>query len=168
MTTLFRARQRAEEFAARVDAPAAPLRAVRSESGAGERETDRLVGVVTSLRRQAEAHGGPVPRAAFTTELRERLMVEAAVALTPRQAALTLPPRTRSRTERRLVAAASAVVLLGGTAGMAAAAQHALPGEALYPIKRGIEKAEAGLATTSVGRGRDLLTQVERNRGRQR
>ena len=30
---------------------------------------------------------------------------------------------------------------------MAAAAQNALPGEALYPIKRGLENAEAGLAT---------------------
>ena len=40
---------------------------------------------------------------------------------------------------------------------MAAAAQSALPGEALYPVKRGIEKAEAGLSLGSAGRGRDLL-----------
>ena len=56
------------------------------------------------------------------------------------------PVRTRGKRERRLVAVASAAVLLGGTAGMATAAQNALPGEALYPIKRGIEKAEAGLS----------------------
>jgi hypothetical protein len=58
------------------------------------------------------------------------------------------------------VAVASAAVLLGGTAGMATAAQHAMPGEALYPIKRGIEKAEAGLSLGSAARGRDLLHQA--------
>ena len=44
---------------------------------------------------------------------------------------------------------------------MAAAAQGALPGEALYPIKRGIEQAQAGLSMTSAGRGRDLLDQAD-------
>ena len=59
--------------------------------------------------------------------------------------------------ERRLVAAATAAILLGGTAGMAAAAQHALPGEALYPVKRGIERVETRLSGSDAGRGRDLL-----------
>jgi hypothetical protein len=52
-------------------------------------------------------------------------------------------------------------VLLGGSAGMAAAAQSALPGEALYPIKRGIERAEAGLSVSTAGRGEDLLRQAD-------
>ena len=43
---------------------------------------------------------------------------------------------------------------------MATAAQNAMPGEALYPIKRGIEKAEAGLSLGSAARGRDLLHQA--------
>jgi hypothetical protein len=87
-------------------------------------------------------------------------MTEAEVVLAPRKSALTLPTRTRGKRERRLVAVASAVVLLGGTAGMAAAAQHSLPGEALYPIKRGIESAQVDLSTSPVGRGRHLLTQA--------
>ena len=58
------------------------------------------------------------------------------------------------------MAVASAAVLIGGTAGMATAAQHSLPGEALYPVKRGIEKAELGLSMSSAGRGRDLLHQA--------
>jgi hypothetical protein len=44
---------------------------------------------------------------------------------------------------------------------MAAAAQNALPGEALYPIKRGLEKAQAGLATNQTDRGQDLLAQAD-------
>ena len=100
------------------------------------------------------------PRDAFAAELRERLMAEAATVLTPQHAALALPARTRGKRERRLVAVASAAVLLGGTAGMATAAQNAMPGEALYPIKRGIEKAEAGLSLGSAARGRDLLHQA--------
>ena len=68
--------------------------------------------------------------------------------------------RTRGKRERRLVAVASAAVLIGGTAGMATAAQDSLPGEALYPLKRGIEKAELGLSMSSAGRGHDLLRQA--------
>ncbi len=81
--------------------------------------------------------------------------------LSAENAGLALPVRARGTRERRLVAAASAVVLIGGTAGMAAAAQDALPGEALYPIKRGIERAEAGLSVSQAGKGRDLLNQAD-------
>jgi hypothetical protein len=87
-------------------------------------------------------------------------MAEAERVLVPSAAPLTLPVRQRGPRERRLVAAASAVVLLGGTAGMAAAAQQALPGEALYPIKRGLERAEAGLSVSTAGKGQDLLQQA--------
>jgi Domain of unknown function (DUF5667) len=48
-------------------------------------------------------------------------------------------------------------VLLGGAASMAAASQHALPGEALYPVKRGLENASTSLATSQAGRGREVL-----------
>ena len=80
--------------------------------------------------------------------------------LVPSSAPLTLPVRQRGPRERRLVAAASVVVLFGGTASMAAAAQQALPGEALYPIKRGLEQAEAGLSVSTAGKGQDLLRQA--------
>lgn len=161
MTTLLRSHRRAEDFAARVDGTVTPLRGVTAGAGRdGDRELDSLVGTVQVLRRQASLDEALAPRDAFVTDLRERLMAEAVVVLTPQKAVLALPVRTRSKRERRLVAAASAAVLLGGTVGMAAAAQHSLPGEALYPIKRGLENARAGLSTSPTGHGRDLLAQA--------
>ncbi len=153
MTPLFRSRQRAEDFAALVDG-ASPLREATSPA------TERLVGVAQLLRDHGAADERAIPRDAFAADLRERLMAEAATVLTPQNAGLALPVRTRGKRERRLVAVASAAVLIGGTAGMATAAQDSLPGEALYPIKRGIEKAELGLSMSSAGRGHDLLRQA--------
>jgi hypothetical protein len=153
MTPLFRSRQRAEELAALLDGTP-PLRA------AADPATEGLVGVAQLLREHGAADDLSVPRDEFAADLRERLMAEAATVLTPQNAALALPVRTRGKRERRLVAVASAAVLIGGTAGMATAAQDSLPGEALYPVKRGIEKAEIGLSMSSAGRGRDLLHQA--------
>ena len=153
MTPLFRSRQRAEDFAALVDG-VSPLREATSPG------TERLAGVAQLLRDHGAADERAVPRDAFAADLRERLMAEAATVLTPQNAGLALPVRTRGKRERRLVAVASAAVLIGGTAGMATAAQDSLPGEALYPLKRGIEKAELGLSMSSAGRGHDLLRQA--------
>ncbi|MEO5711040.1 MAG: DUF5667 domain-containing protein [Nocardioidaceae bacterium] len=153
MTTLFRPSRRAEEFALRVDG-ASNLRA------ADDTATEQLVGLTQLLRVRGAADTAALPRADFALDLRERLMTEAAAVLTPSSAGLALPVRARGKRERRLVAIASAAVLLGGTAGMATAAQNALPGEALYPIKRGIEKAEVRLSLGQAGQGRDLLHQA--------
>ena len=153
MTPLFRSRQRAEDFAALVDG-ASPLREAAGPA------TERLVGVAQLLRERGAADERAVPRDAFAADLRERLMAEAATVLTPQNAGLALPVRTRGKRERRLVAVASAAILIGGTAGVATAAQDSLPGEALYPLKRGIEKAELGLSMSSAGRGHDLLRQA--------
>jgi hypothetical protein len=153
MTPLFRSRQRAEELAALLDGTP-PLHV------AADPATERLVGVAQLLRDRGAADHRAVPRDAFVADLRERLMAEAATVLTPQNAGLALPARTRGKRERRLAAVASAAVLIGGTAGMATAAQDSLPGEALYPVKRTIEKAELGLSTSSAGRGRDLLHQA--------
>ena len=168
MISLIRSRQRARELDARVEGPAEGRRVSgpadgRRVAGPGrpDDEMDRLVGVVGALRRTA-AEDPATPREAFAAELRERLMTEAAQVLTPQAAALRLParPRTGTRRDRRMVAVATATILLGGTAGMAAAAQQALPGEALYPVKRGIERVETRLAGSDAGRGRDLLAQA--------
>ncbi len=146
MTSVFSARRRAEEFAAVADGGSPP----------GDAELTDLAGVVTALR----THEAPAPRPEFAADLRARLMAEAETALTGGTASLVLPPRTRGKRERRLAVAATVAVLVGGSASMAAAAQQALPGEALYPIKRGIEHAQAELSTSSTGRGRDLLQQA--------
>ena len=150
MTSLFTARRRAEEFAALVDG------SDPQASGAPSAELAQLAGVVSALR----VYRTVDPRPEFAADLRARLIAEAETVLTPAAAGLQLPVRPRGPRERKLVAAASAVVLLGGTATMAAAAQSALPGEALYPIKRGIERAEAELNVSPAGKGHDLLTQA--------
>jgi hypothetical protein len=160
MTTVLRSRQRAEEFAALVDGTVSPLREVKPGHDRHDMEVDRLVGIVTVMRREAAEDPLATPSESFSLDLRERLMTEAEVVLSPKKAVLTLPPRTRGKRERRLVAIASAAVVFAGTAGMAAAAQNSLPGEALYPIKRGIESAQVGLATSPSGRGHHLLDQA--------
>jgi hypothetical protein len=151
MITLTSAKRRAEEFAAAVDAPStAPTRPELAE----------LVDVVATLR--AHPTEDATPRADFSAALRERLMTEAEAtwAYDPSAARLTLPPRPTGRRERRLVVAATALVLTGGTAGMAVAAQQALPGEALYPIKRGIEDVRTDLTGDDAAKGRTLLDQA--------
>ncbi len=149
MTALFSTRRRAEEFAAAVDG--------RDSNPTGELRD--LVGVASALR-SYDSLAQARPRDDFASDLRARLMAEAEHVLVPSSAPLTLPVRQRGPRERRLAAAASVVVLVGGTAGMAAAAQQALPGEALYPIKRGLEHAEAGLSLSTAGKGQDLLNQA--------
>ena len=160
MTTLLRSRQRAEEFAALVEGRARPLREVKAGHDRHDMEIDQLVGIVSVMRREAAEDERATPREGFVLDLRERLMTEAEVVLSPKKASLTLPPRTRGKRERRLVAVATAALVFGGTAGMAAAAQNSLPGEALYPIKRGIESAQVGLATSPSSRGDHLLSQA--------
>lgn len=151
MITLTSAKRRAEEFAAAVDAP----------PGSSPRpELAELVEVVATLR--AHPTEDAAPRAAFSAALRERLVTEAESAWTydPAAARLTLPARPTGRRERRLAVAATALVLTGGTVGMAAAAQQALPGEALYPIKRGIEDVRTDLTGDDAAKGRTLLDQA--------
>jgi len=160
MTTLFGSRRRAEELACRVDAGDG---AVRRLPGRPDVEMERLVDLVASLRVSAAQPDHvtlATPREEFVAELRSRLMAEAADVLTPQSAVLTLPTRRHGKRERRLVAVASAAVLLGGTAGVAAAAQSALPGQALYPLKRGIEQAQTSLSPGAAGKGHALLDQA--------
>jgi len=149
MTSLFSARRRAEEFATVVDAGSA-------DKAVPDADIAEFMGIVAALRMHEAT-----PRPEFTGDLRNRLMSEAQVALTPQNAMLELPVLRRGLRERRLVAAACAVVLVGGTTTMAAAAQSSLPGEALYPIKRGIERVEASLSMSDAGKGQDLLSQAE-------
>jgi hypothetical protein len=170
MTTVFRTRQRAEDFAALVEGT------LRTSSGVPDGE--RLLAAVATLRRQVDTDPAASPRTDFSLGLRERLMTEADTVLAGRSehgqsghgqsrrgrpeqtASLPLPVRRRGRRERQLVAAATAVILFGGTAGMASASQDALPGEALYPVKRGFEQVDVQLSGTATDRGRDLLHQA--------
>ena len=143
MTSVIPARRRAEEFAALVDG---------GGDAAGTRHDD-LVELVTALR------GTPLvaPRPEFVTELRAALMAEAEVALSSVDSRLALPAHTRTRRDRRFAIAAGTVALIGAGSSMAVAAQDALPGDALYPIKRVIEGAQSTLTVDEVSKGEALL-----------
>jgi hypothetical protein len=149
MTAVFGARRRAEEFNSLVEDP--------STGGLHDARYAEFLNIVASLREVPEAQ----PRAAFVADLREQLMTAADTVLvgSADEARLTLrPPRETPRTrERRIAAAAAGLAVVGATTSMAMAAQSALPGDALYPIKRLIEGAETGLAVNEADKGATLL-----------
>src|SRR6187200_2485029 len=154
MRRLVTARTRAEEFAAAVDD--------RSANGATAHadEYAEFLGLVSQLRDIEQ----PVLRPDFAAELRERLMDEAPEALAegsvvPRKDA-TVVSFPSSPRRRKATAVAAAAIVLGSTAGVAAASQSALPGETLYPVKRGIENIELTVARSDHGKGSEYLDQA--------
>jgi hypothetical protein len=135
VTSVMPARRRAERFNAWVEGntPGALIDA-------------RFVEVVAALR----SVESPAPRPDFAADLRERLMAAADTDLVRTERNLTVPTSlapTQRRHHRRVAVAASALVVVGATASMSMAAQHALPGDTLYPIKRALENAQTGLAS---------------------
>ena len=154
MTAAFSARRRADEFEA--------LLSRGTDAPLSERDAERfssLLALVSDLRAVPDV----VPRAEFTSSLRERLMVEADTVLLPQPPApsrLAMPAPARTR-DRRVAALLGGAALVGAAATMAVAAQTALPGESLYGVKRGIESAEVRLAGDDAARGRTLLAQAD-------
>ncbi len=154
MTSLFPAMRAAEEFDSVLAGTAAPAVAERHAG---------LLSTVEVLRTRPEV----TPRVEFVDDLRERLMLAArtelvAVPSGPHLAAVRTRTTHLSHTrQRRLGSVAASLVILGGSAGMAAAASGALPGDSLYPIKRGGEKLNAALRLNEASKGRLLLSQAE-------
>ncbi|GAA2148772.1 DUF5667 domain-containing protein [Nocardioides koreensis] len=145
MTPVFAARRRAEEFAALVEAP--------STSATDDARYSQLLELVGAMR----AAPAPEARPEFVADLRARLMAEAETALVPEDTSrLTLPARRPAR-ERRIAAAVGGFALVGATTSMAMAAQSALPGDALYPVKRAIENVHTGLSVGEAQKGSTLL-----------
>lgn len=150
MTALLPGQRRAEKFAALVDA---------TSTGAAGAPYASLLEVVGSLH--AAAAAGPSARPDYVSDLRARLMAEADTALVPTDRRLQLDHRTTTtRRQGRVAAATAGLVLVGSGAGMAMAAQTSLPGQSLYPLKRGIEQAGAAMSFSDAARGRDLLNQA--------
>ncbi|KRF16635.1 hypothetical protein ASG90_10210 [Nocardioides sp. Soil797] len=156
MISLLPAQRRAEEFAELVESDQ-----LSDDVRARHRE---LLATVSALR-SVEA---PVARPEFVSDLRAQLMTEADVALTEVDSKLALPTHPRSRRDRRLAVVGGTVALLGATTSVAVAAQGALPGDTLYPIKRVIEGAQSSLslsddakAETQLSHARDRLSEVE-------
>lgn len=153
MTALLPAHRRAEKFATLVDAT--------STTDASARDAQFLE-IVGALRSAAGA--APAPRADYVADLRSRLMAEADTALVPTDRRLVLPQHAPRR-QNRLTAAAAALVIVGGTAGMSVAAQGSLPGDALYPVKRGIEQVNETFSFSDAARGEDMLHQADARLG---
>jgi hypothetical protein len=143
MSSVIPGRRRAEEFAALVD----------GRSAADPLRHGDLLRLVADLRELPTA----APRPEFVTSLRASLMAAADEALVSLDTRLTLPVTTRSRRDRRVALAAGAVALVGATSSMAVAAQSALPGDALYPIKRVLESAETSLAPDDSARAEKVI-----------
>jgi hypothetical protein len=100
------------------------------------------------------------PRPDFSADLRSRLMAEAQDVLKTRPAApVTTTPRG---TRRRLAGVVAAAVTVAGGAGLVASSASALPGEVLYPVKRGTEQVQKSLRLSDSARGAFELRQATR------
>lgn len=144
MSPVYATRRRAEEFHALVEG---------STPASDPRLADALA-VVGQLREVAPVE----PRAEFSAALRAELMAAADTLLLPSADTqrLTLPPRRTAR-DRRIAAFVGACAVVGASTSLAVAAQSALPGEMLYPLKRVLEDAEAGAQLSDEARGTTLL-----------
>lgn len=148
MSIDFLERRRAEDF----------HRALEDPSGV---QVDSSLAPLVSLATSLTEVAAPEPRAAVTADLRARLMAEAATALAAPDDRLVLAPRsTGTRRRHRLASAVAAAALVAVPAGVAAASQQALPGDALYSVKRGLEAAGERVSLSDAGRGQDLLGQA--------
>lgn len=148
MTPIFRSRLEAEELQSALDGEVSP------EVESRHRELLATVALLSGHR--------PVsPRPAFLTDLREQLLLAAETDLVAAPAAPRRTPDTQGTTRRRVGTLAASLVIVGGTAGMAAAAQGALPGDPLYPLKRGAEQVETGLRLSEASQGRAELRHAE-------
>jgi hypothetical protein len=149
MTPVFGARRRAEEFNSLVEDSSA--------GGLHDARYAEFLDIVATLRDVPQAQ----PRPAFVADLREQLMAAADTVLVvsddETRLALRSRPSTPRTRERRIAAAAAGLAVVGATTSMAMAAQSALPGDALYPIKRLLEGAETGLAVSEGEKGTTLL-----------
>lgn len=144
MTPVFSARRRAEEFDSLLERPAA--------SELTDARYARFLEIVSDLRATPPVEARPE----FVSDLRGQLMLAAQTQLVPaEQAKLQLPAR-RPR-DRRIAAAVGGLAIVGATTSMAMAAQTALPGEVLYPLKRAIENVEAGLSVDEGAKGSTML-----------
>ncbi|WP_104105667.1 DUF5667 domain-containing protein [Nocardioides sp. 616] len=165
MRAVFRAGRAAERFQSVVESGHAQGSAqtpAQTESSGSHADQDRLLAVVGQLR----AVELPDPRAHFVTSLRERLMAEADTVLLPAPTApqrptLTVVTRPRTTRDRRVAAILTVAAALSATGSLALSAQAALPGDSLYPVKRVMESAQAGLVLGEQDKGELLLAKAE-------
>ncbi|WP_156384141.1 DUF5667 domain-containing protein [Marmoricola sp. Leaf446] len=124
-----------------------------AEEAARHARLVRTVAVLTD-------HPAVQPRAAFSADLRDRLMAAAETELVPDRTAVVRTLRPVAPARRRVGAVAASLVIVGSTAGLAAASSDALPGETLYPVKRGTEQVGTSLSLGESSKGRSVLDQA--------
>jgi hypothetical protein len=152
MTGPFVSTRRAEEFDALLSAPALVREATQYA------ELLALVGSMRSLPAVAA-------RADFVSDLRSRLVVEAARQARPVVDDRTRHPRTPKprpgARERRLATVLGGFAIVAASGSMAVASQGALPGDVLYPVKRAIENAETNLQSDDAAKAQTLFGHAE-------
>lgn len=130
--------------------------------GFGSSDTAELVRVAEMLTRSASIE----PSEQFTADLRARLMTEAADVLVAAPARSTLTAHASGATvrppapRRRLAGLAAAVVAGTATVGLVTSSASAVPGDVLYPVKRGVESVQLAVHRDDVGRGETQLDQA--------
>jgi len=149
MSSLHPARRGAERFNSLLDGEREVVRAPRDVE---------LLELVDALQSVAPVEARPT----FVADLRERLVLAAATELVvpDSPAALTERLTVRSRRtprERRLAIALGGFAIVGATTSMAVAAQSAIPGDVLYPLKRAMENVEAGISVSDEAKGSTIL-----------
>lgn len=145
MSPVSPARRRAEEFASLLE----------GRGGSAAAHSDALE-VVSALRTVV----APQPSAAYVEELRSNLLAAADTLLAPTASRLTLAEQVTTapqRHRRKLSVAIGTLAVLGSTTGVAMAAQSALPGESLYPIKRILESAQTSLSSDDAARASRIM-----------
>ncbi|KAA1419533.1 hypothetical protein F0U44_14000 [Nocardioides humilatus] len=153
MTGAFTSRRRAEEFDALVSS-AAPATADAAPY------VD-LLALVAELRAEAPV----LAREEFVSDLRSRLVVEAARQARPIDAAtrLRLTPKQRSGArERRAATVLGGFAIVAASGSMAMASQTALPGDVLYPVKRAIENVHTNLQSSDADKAETLLAHAQK------
>jgi len=124
-------------------------------------------GEIAELVRIAEilceaAIAEPTPQ--FRESLRTALMTEAETALVPvvktgRPISVVSAPTTHP-VRRRLAAVTTAILASAGLIGIVSSSASAVPGDMLYPVKRGVESVELALHRDDASRGSFSLSQA--------
>ncbi len=147
-------RRQARSFATAVDGIGGRAQG-RGGSGAGS-EVSSLASLVDSIRTLPAVR----PTDDFRGELRARLLMAAELEFAGgTSAASHTPGPTSGRVQRGLAAATGAVVLAGAGAGLASASASSVPGDLLYPVKRGLEQVDLTVATGPLEQG---MTELDR------
>lgn len=119
-----------------------------------------LLDVVAALRSAPPVEARPD----FVVSLRTQLVAaaEREPARVEQDLAARLTPRQRRGSrERRLAALVGGFAVVSATGSMAMAAQGALPGDVLYPVKRAMENAQTNLQPDGASKADTLLSHAE-------